>query len=79
VTGKKFDPAPVEEAIISWSKIIKDIVLFGNEKYFPGVLVFVDDEIGDEMWRVVEKVREDGEAHARIEREMINVLPAKVP
>ena len=41
VTGKKFDPAPVESAIVAGSSgALADVLVFGNGKQYPGALLF---------------------------------------
>jgi hypothetical protein len=79
LTGKKFDPAPLEDAICSSSKAIKDVVIFGNGRQYPGALIFVSsDTVGtiEEIWHVMSRANEDFEAHSRIERNMIVLVGA---
>jgi hypothetical protein len=79
LTGKKFDPAPLEDAICSRSKSIKDVVIFGNGMQYPGALVFAcSGAIGsiEEAWDVISKANVDFEAHSRIERNMIILVGA---
>ena len=40
ITGKKFDPAPLEDAIKASSPLIEDVVIFGNGKPYAGALLF---------------------------------------
>ncbi|KAK2624889.1 hypothetical protein QTJ16_006082 [Diplocarpon rosae] len=58
LTGKKFDPAPLEDAIKSSCSFIDDILIFGNEKQFPGAIVFPAQDHGlseealrEEIWK----------------------------
>jgi len=44
VTGKKFDPAPVEDAIASSLPIIREVLVFGNDRQFPGALIVISEE-----------------------------------
>ena len=78
LTGKKFDPVPMEEKIVSSSHNIKDVVIFGNERQLPGLLVFLTEArcIGkeQEVWEVVKSLNGEIDVHAQIERNMIVFL-----
>ena len=75
LTGKKFDPAPFEDAICSSSNIVRDVVIFGNERQYPGALVFLCRSTGEnkeeESWNVISKHNDKVEIHGRIDRNMI--------
>ena len=75
LTGKKFDPAPFENAICSSSKLIRDVVIFGNGRQYPGALIFlssfIDQKEEQQLWDVISRINEEVEAHNRIERNMI--------
>lgn len=78
ITGKKFDPAPFEDAIAA-SPHIKDCLIFGNGRHCPGALVFrtsglsglTDDEFVETVWPWTQKLNAEGQSHTRISRSMI--------
>lgn len=82
ITGKKFDPAPLEGAIAA-SDLLDDVLIFGNGQPFPGVLLFraeatrqtPDAELVDKLWPVVEKLNSESQDHARIPRRMLVPMP----
>ena len=84
ITGKKFDPAPLE-ASIATSKLIEDALIFGNGKPYPGVLLFRSEEaanmrdadLGRKIWPAVEKLNQESQDHARIPRDLL-VFMAKL-
>jgi hypothetical protein len=76
VTGKKFDPAPVEDAIVASSGEIRDCFVFGNGRQVPGALVFVKEDLAgkgmeESVWSVIEEVNRKGQDHTRISRDMV--------
>lgn len=81
ITGKKFDPAPLEDAIAA-SPDIKDCLIFGNGRHCPGALVLrdrgssglSDDEYLERVWPGVQKLNAEGQSHTRIPRSMIVVV-----
>ena len=86
MTGKKFDPAPFEDAILA-SPWLKDAMIIGNGQQSPGVLLFRshrslnlnDSELLDEVWLDVEKLNTGSQNHARIPRSMLFVMPPGAP
>ncbi|GME65034.1 uncharacterized protein K452DRAFT_318826 [Neofusicoccum parvum] len=78
VTGRKFDPAPLE-AVIAASPFLDDALIFGNGRPFPGALLFrtkefestADDELVDAVKPLIEKLNEESQGHARIPRNML--------
>ncbi|XMA19260.1 hypothetical protein WAI453_012051 [Rhynchosporium graminicola] len=81
LTGKKFDPAPLEEDIKSGSSLIDDIFIFGNDKHIPGALVIpsasVDSssqELRRDIWNTIQKFNLNQQPHARIAENMFRVL-----
>lgn len=79
LTGKKFDPAPLEDAICSGSKFIKDVVIFGNERQYPGALIFSSSDTVatfNDIWEAISRANEHSEAHSRIGRNMIVLVAA---
>lgn len=83
VTGKKFDPAGIESALCT-SSLIQDAVVVGDNRQRPAALLFLigpAESLGDsakeaEIWEVVRKVNEGCPSHARIERDMVRILPS---
>ena len=82
ITGKKFDPAPLEAAI-SISQFLDDVLIFGNGKPFPGALLLrstnATDMSGEELlakvWPEIEKYNADGQDHTKLSRSMLIILP----
>jgi hypothetical protein len=84
VTGKKFDPAPLEAAITSSSPFIAEALVFGSGRQIPGCLIW-RSELGqmlsnsdfvERIWGVVESINMEGQEHTRIAKQMIRVLAA---
>lgn len=81
-TGKKFDPAPLEDSISSASPSIRDVLIFGNGQQVPGLLVFPsnasaqnkDVDMEDTIWPIVQEMNSQGQDHTRISRSMITIL-----
>ena len=86
ITGKKFDPAPLEAAIAT-SPLLKDVLIFGNGQSYPGALLFRspdtnakdDAKLLNKVWSTVEKLNSESQAHARLSRSMLVVMPADSP
>lgn len=82
ITGKKFDPAPLEDAI-STSPLLDDVLIFGNNRPFPGALLLrseqssgiSDQELLEAVKPIVEKLNKDTQDHARIPHNMLVPLP----
>ena len=85
-TGKKFDPAPVEDSIRE-CQLLDDILVFGNHRPFPGALLFrsnlahgMDDKaMLDDLWPLVDKKNAQSPSHARLNRSMLIVMPTSSP
>ena len=83
ITGKKFDPAPVESALVTASASLSDVLVFGNGRPYPGALVFrsrkcaklSDAELIDEISPHVEKLNADSQRHARLTKHMLIPMP----
>ncbi|MCJ1464215.1 hypothetical protein MMC07_002828 [Pseudocyphellaria aurata] len=84
ITGKKFDPAPLEDAIAS-SPLVDDVLIFGNGKQYPGALLFrsmvsanVPSELLlRELWPLIEKLNNDGQTHTKLSRSMLVIMPSE--
>lgn len=82
ITGKKFDPAPLE-ASIATSSHLDDVLIFGNGRPFPGALLLrsekssqvTDQELLNAIRPTVEKLNRESQDHARIPMHMLIPLP----
>ncbi|ORX97556.1 hypothetical protein BCR34DRAFT_577858 [Clohesyomyces aquaticus] len=82
ITGKKFDPAPLE-ATIATSPLLNDVYIFGTQRPFPGALLFrsktsedmIDDELLQKIKPVVQKLNDGSQDHARIPFNMLTPMP----
>ncbi|KAF2645815.1 acetyl-CoA synthetase-like protein [Massarina eburnea CBS 473.64] len=78
ITGKKFDPAPLE-ATIATSKHLDDAVIFGNNQPYCGMLLLrskeyqntPDHELIETIWPLVHKLNKESQDHARISQHML--------
>lgn len=86
ITGKKFDPAPLEAAITT-STLLEDVLVFGNGQQYPGALLFRSSKASDlpasilldEVWPHIEGLNSEGQAHTRLSRSMLMVMPVTAP
>ncbi|KAL8703656.1 MAG: hypothetical protein Q9201_003168 [Fulgogasparrea decipioides] len=86
ITGKKFDPAPLEAAIAS-NGLLSDALIFGNGMQCPGALLFRSESakkmntarLLDEIWPVVERLNKEGQAHTRLSRAMLVAMDPEAP
>ncbi len=84
ITGKKFDPAPLEAAIAT-SSLLEDVLIFGNGQQYPGALLFrsskaldlPENNLLDEVWPLIQSLNIEGQAHTRLSRALLVVMPAK--
>lgn len=82
ITGKKFDPAPLEAAI-AISPHLDDVVIFGNGRPYPGALLLrsaqsshmSDQELLEAIRPAVEKLNSESQDHARVPDHMLVPLP----
>jgi thioester reductase-like protein len=82
ITGKKFDPAPLEAAIAT-SLHLDDVLIFGNGQPYPGALllrseqssVMSDQQLLEAIKPVVEKLNRESQDHARLPLHMLVPLP----
>ena len=82
ITGKKFDPAPLESAIAA-SPLLDDVLIFGNGYQNPGALLFrsssvtgIDDsDLVENLWPLIEKLNLDSQSHSRLSKSMLVVMP----
>ena len=86
VTGKKFDPSPLEDALAA-SPLLKDVFIFGNGQQYPGVLLFrppstssiSEKDLLRDLWPLLEKLNAQSQDHARIDRSMLIIMPHDAP
>ena len=86
ITGKKFDPAPLEDAV-STSPLLSDVLIFGNGQQCPGALLFratntaemTDDELLSALWPSIESLNAESQAHTRLSKSMVTVMPKDAP
>ena len=82
ITGKKFDPAPLEDAIAT-SPLLSDVLIFGNGQQVPGALLFrstksadiPDDELLSAIWPSIEKLNAESQGHTRLSKLMLTMMP----
>ncbi|KAK7184138.1 hypothetical protein DPSP01_001222 [Paraphaeosphaeria sporulosa] len=78
ITGKKFDPAPVEAAIAT-AEELDDVLIFGDNHPYPGILLLrsekwgrrSDQELLDAIWPQIGRLNQESQDHARIPRHML--------
>ena len=83
ITGKKFDPAPLEAAIAT-SPLLDDVLIFGNGQQYPGALLFrsatasdiPDIHVLEKVWPAIEKLNAESQGHARLSKAILVVMPA---
>ena len=83
ITGKKFDPAPIEDAIAT-SPLLSDVLIFGNGQQLPGAFLFradqsadmASDELLNAIWPSIEKLNVESQAHTRLSKSMLTVMPS---
>ncbi|KAK7921707.1 hypothetical protein PG985_009729 [Apiospora marii] len=80
--GKKFDPSPLEGAVLAASAWrLRDVLVFGGGRDYPGALLFPSDgraskgsEVVDAVWPAIQKLNRDSPGHARLTRSMLVVV-----
>lgn len=86
ITGKKFDPAPLEDAIAT-VPYLQDVLIFGTNRPYPGALLLrssqasemSDSDLLQAIKPAVEKLNRDSQDHARIPHHMLIPLPHQEP
>ena len=86
ITGKKFDPAPLEAAIAA-SPLLSDVLIFGNGQQYPGALLFrsplslemSDGQLLECIWPAIEKLNAESQGHARLSKSMLVVMSKDAP
>ncbi|KAL8839469.1 MAG: hypothetical protein Q9176_004465 [Flavoplaca citrina] len=86
ITGKKFDPAPLEAAIAA-HELLSDAMIFGNGMQSAGALLFRSeksrtmdqDRLLEEVWQAIGKLNEEGQPHTRLAKSMLIVMDVGAP
>ena len=86
ITGKKFDPEPLEAAIAA-SSLLSDVFIFGNGKQYPGALLFRSKDSSnlssisfiEKIWPHIEKINSENQGHTRLSKSMLVVMPDNTP
>ena len=82
ITGKKFDPTPLEAAIAT-SPLVEDVLIFGNGQKYPGALLFrspqsagrTNEEFTSAVWPSIEKLNAESQGHTRVPSSTLVVMP----
>jgi thioester reductase-like protein len=83
VNGKKFDPEPIESAIVSKCHLdlVLDAFIFGDGESYPGALIFArkgpdssPENLLDQIWPTVNEVNRNNPSHARLSKGTIRVV-----
>lgn len=85
-SGKKFDPAPLEDAIrAALGKTLQDVLVFGAGREYPGAMLFGrssdDTEAGilEKSWPAIEELNKSSSSQARLSKAaLICVVPHDV-
>lgn len=88
LSGKKFDPAPVEAELLSSAvgkRILEDAMIFGAGREAPGMLLiprwnidFINDsQVINDIWPTIEKMNSETQNHARIPKGSLLVIRSK--
>ncbi|KAK7420927.1 hypothetical protein QQX98_002491 [Neonectria punicea] len=81
--GKKFDPSPLENALLASTKLLQDVLIFGSGKVYAGALLFpasneyTAEEVISSVWPILKKMNQESQSHARITRAMVVVIPVQ--
>jgi len=81
--GKKFDPAPLEDAIrAALGKVLQDVLVFGAGQEYPGAILFGkstdDTEAGilEKSWPAIEELNKSSSNQARLSKTaLVCVVP----
>ena len=83
ITGKKFDPAPLEAALAAATSSLEDVLIFGNGRPYPGALLFrsvdsaniSDKELVGDVVPHIEKLNAESQGHAKLSKHMLTPMP----
>lgn len=80
INGKKFDPEPTENHIRTSSKLLKDVLVFGNGREYAGIILFAcpgvesKSEVIDAIWPTIHSLNRSSQKHARIGQSALVVI-----
>ncbi|KAF4981173.1 hypothetical protein FZEAL_2973 [Fusarium zealandicum] len=85
INGEKVLPLPIEGRIRQ-EEIVKEAIVFGDGKTYPGVLIVKADRVADmsdeefleSIWPAVEDANSRAETFSRVPKELVIVLPADI-
>lgn len=78
--GKKFDPSPVEGAVLASTGMLRDILIVGAGRDYPAALIFVYPETGSctdmivGLWPCIEKINRDIPSYARLSKSALAII-----
>lgn len=83
INGEKVLPIPIEGRIRQ-EEIVKEAIVFGDGRTYPGILIvkadrvadMPDDEFLDAIWPSVEDANSRAESFSRIPKELVVIVPA---
>ncbi|KAK0261740.1 hypothetical protein B0A54_10062 [Friedmanniomyces endolithicus] len=84
ITGKKFDPAPLESSLVASSTgLLDDVLIFGTGRPYPGALLFrsskaeklSDSDLLAQVWLQVDRMNGESQDHARMSKVMLLPMP----
>ncbi|KAI0127279.1 hypothetical protein BJ170DRAFT_367711 [Xylariales sp. AK1849] len=79
--GKKFDPSPIEGALLASTEMLRDVLVFGTGRDYPGALLFpasnglTKESVARSVWSEVQRVNKESQSHARLDRSALVVVP----
>ncbi|KAF5664492.1 nonribosomal peptide synthetase [Fusarium heterosporum] len=86
INGEKVLPIPIEGRIRQ-EEIVKEAIVFGDGKTYPGILIVKADRVADmpdgdfldAIWPSVEDANSRAESFSRIPKELVVIVPADAP
>jgi thioester reductase-like protein len=78
--GKKFDPSPMEASILASTSALRDVLIFGAGRDYPGILLFPAEKDSSEndvvasVWPIIESMNSSTQSHARLSKSMLVVV-----
>ncbi|KAK7750271.1 putative NRPS-like protein biosynthetic cluster [Diatrype stigma] len=78
--GKKFDPSPVEGAVLASTGMLRDILIVGAGRDYPGALLFVYPGAGSyadmimALWPCLEKINHNIPSYARLSKSALAIV-----
>ncbi|KAI1753159.1 hypothetical protein F4782DRAFT_546081 [Xylaria castorea] len=76
-SGKKFDPSPIEDELRSSHALLRDVLVFGAGRSYPGALLFTscrylsNDQGLEKVWPNIQKLNFLSPQHSRLSRPAI--------